>query len=96
MNFFDSGKRIGTFVMVVLDPHDTVWHARHHAVTGESGLLNRVGGNIDVSVVECEADDDEVVNMLHVLADHSLGDVWMHAADDDVPGGSVGHLRCKI
>src|SRR5699024_9647849 len=81
LNFW---QRLGALVRIIFNLHALVRQPRHHAGPGKQGIVNGVRGDIGISLIEANAEDDKVMDMVKILPDHSLGDVGVDAAYDKV------------
>lgn len=56
----------------------------HHASSREQGVVDRIGADVAAAALESDLGDDEVVNVLQVVANHFLGDIMVASSDDKI------------
>jgi hypothetical protein len=54
--------------------------------------VDRVGGDVDVAVLHGHGEDDQVVDVLHVIADLAFGELVGSAAENQIAGCADGDL----
>ena len=81
-------QRLRAFVRIPFDLHAFVCASRHHAGSGKERIVDGVERDVGVAVLEGNADDYDVVDMVQVLPDSLLADMRLYAPYDDVSSRS--------
>ena len=81
-------QRLGAFVEIPFDFHAFVCPSRHHAGSGKERVVDGIERDVGVAMLEGDADDYDVVNMVQVLSDSLLADMRLYAPYDDVSSRS--------
>ena len=81
-------QRLRAFVRIPFDFHAFVCASRHHAGSGKERVVDRVERDVGVAMLEGNADDYDVVDMVQVLPDSLLADMRLYTPYDDVSGRS--------
>lgn len=84
----DFWQRLRALVGIPFDLHALVDGPRHHAGSGEEGVVDGVERDISVAVSERHTDDHEVVDMVQVLPNTLFGDAWVYPTYYDVSSRS--------
>ena len=75
-------QRLRAFIRIPFNPHALVCSSRHHAGSGEEGIVDRVERDVGVTVLERNRDDNNVVDMVQVTHDKFLIDIVGTTYDD--------------
>lgn len=86
-------QRDVTFVTVEGDLAAFVGGSAHHASSRIQRIVNGVGRNVGVAIAVGDVDDDQIVDVFHVLTDRLLIQAFVYrAVDDEVASSTVDDL----
>jgi hypothetical protein len=85
-------KRCRTLIHVPIDAKPFIHCARHHTSSSEQCVVNGVGRNIGVTVLEVDVDHDEVMDMVQVVPNLILVKFSSSTSHDQVSARSIGNL----
>lgn len=91
------------FVFPVLSVSERFWlteaehlQPTHHARSGEHGVVDRIGLYVAAPAHELDLDNNEVVDVLQILPESSLGESRIAATDHEVAAGSYADLASYV